>query len=71
MWDQLQGRQCYSSRQPAFLLKGSDASPSDPSISHIRETLNNVNGTSHVAQHVQQEGGAAVRSGDMKMFSVA
>jgi hypothetical protein len=49
------------------LLRGTGASPSDPSTSHIRETPDNVHGSSHVAQQVQQKVGA----GDMKMFSVA
>jgi hypothetical protein len=53
------------------LLREPEASPSDPSISHIRETTDNVHGNSHVAQQVQQEMGAAVRASDIKMFSVA
>jgi hypothetical protein len=53
------------------LLKGPDTSTSDPSISHIRETTDNVNGSFHVAQQVQQEVCAAVCDGNMKMFSTA
>jgi hypothetical protein len=53
------------------LLRGPDASPSDPSTRHSRETPDNVGGSLHVAEQIQQAVGAAVRAGDMKMLSVA
>lgn len=52
------------------LLRGPDASPSDPSICHRRETPDNVHATRNVAKQVRQTAGAAVCAGDMKIFSV-
>jgi hypothetical protein len=52
------------------LLKGPDNSPTDLSTSHIMETPDNVNGTSCVAQHVQQEVGVTVCAGKDLLCSI-
>jgi hypothetical protein len=51
-------------------FQGLDVSPFDPSKSHIRETPDSVNGSSHVAEQ-KQEVGTAIHDDDMKIFSAA
>jgi hypothetical protein len=52
------------------LLKAPNSASRNPSMSHDKETSDDVSESVHVAWHVQKDKRSAVHAGDIEVFSV-